>query len=724
MGRIYDLFMSKYNYTDFHELNLDWLIVAVEQFEYEMDNFVSINAVKYADPIQWNITKQYEKNTIVIDPVTGTAYISAKPVPAGVALSRTDYWNVVFDLGRFITLAAQNFANTYEELPTTTATTSTNEGDWVVWDSTLYIAKNDIHVGDMYVPDGNIEKKTVEDFFNMLASALDQEIQDRQDADIQIMLDVNDLIASEARIRSDEDIRIYQELSDLISSDIGLIQNEIGNINDLNTDDKSSIVNAVNEVKSDIDTTDARVNDIEDDITAIAAPVSPYYYPENYGGKVDDNSVDNSDAIKSAILAANVTGGTVILQNGIYYCQSPITITEHLYNVTILGAGGSYLSSESGILADRGTSINYTGNGDFIHFSNGTWKCDFKNFDIYSEGNGAAIKFSNDDDPLHVARATNNLMDNVVICFGGIGIEIDNAAYFTLRRVTVRHHSRNDDSLNTDTNPTAFKFANDNEYISLYDCVGIPNQINAFNSTSWSIGLDVSDCRHLVSINLDITDCDCGVRLHPESGNTVGFINLIATDVARAHYGLYTSTNLNPIGNITVNQFTFTSESTLNANNRILRFRKTAGIAAYSVRGSFENVTARTGEAQMDYWMEADDDAIGVGLFNVNFISNNLPKTKYNNNIATSINFSTQTSQSAQNIDWNSIKSAGVYPAICGSGSTNGPGYAAMMVNFTTSISVFQLALPTTASASNPVKYRYYNAINDTWGSWLAFTAT
>ena len=252
MGRIYDLFMSKYNYIDFHELNLDWLIAAVEQFEYEMDNFVSINAVKYADPIQWNITKQYEKNTIVIDPVSGTAYISAKPVPAGVALSRTDYWNVVFDLSRFITLAAQNFANTYEALPTTTATMATDEGSWVVWDSTLYVAKNDIHVGDMYVPDGNIEKKTVEDFFGMLASALNQEIQDRQDADIQIMLDVNDLIASEAHIRSDEDIRIYQELSDLITSDVNLIDSKIGDLDNLTTTNKSDIVSALNEVNGGV----------------------------------------------------------------------------------------------------------------------------------------------------------------------------------------------------------------------------------------------------------------------------------------------------------------------------------------------------------------------------------------------------------------------------------------------------------------------------------------
>lgn len=38
MGRLYDLFLSKYNYTDFHELNLDWLISAVKELLIDVDN--------------------------------------------------------------------------------------------------------------------------------------------------------------------------------------------------------------------------------------------------------------------------------------------------------------------------------------------------------------------------------------------------------------------------------------------------------------------------------------------------------------------------------------------------------------------------------------------------------------------------------------------------------------------------------------------------------------
>ena len=75
---------DQFPYTNFHELNLDWILKALDNIQKTMDQFVALNSLKYADPIQWNITSQYAKNTIVIDPQTGTAYISVQPVPEGV----------------------------------------------------------------------------------------------------------------------------------------------------------------------------------------------------------------------------------------------------------------------------------------------------------------------------------------------------------------------------------------------------------------------------------------------------------------------------------------------------------------------------------------------------------------------------------------------------------------------------------------------------------------
>ena len=106
-----NMFLNKYPYTDFHELNLSWVISVITEVQKTLNDFVAINALKYADPIQWNITSQYEKNTIVIDPLTGVAYISVQAVPSGVALTNTDYWSVVFDLGQFVVRASKNFSN-------------------------------------------------------------------------------------------------------------------------------------------------------------------------------------------------------------------------------------------------------------------------------------------------------------------------------------------------------------------------------------------------------------------------------------------------------------------------------------------------------------------------------------------------------------------------------------------------------------------------------------
>lgn len=48
-------------YTNFHDLNLDWIVQELEKLTGDVRDFISINAIKYADPIQWDITRQYEK---------------------------------------------------------------------------------------------------------------------------------------------------------------------------------------------------------------------------------------------------------------------------------------------------------------------------------------------------------------------------------------------------------------------------------------------------------------------------------------------------------------------------------------------------------------------------------------------------------------------------------------------------------------------------------------
>ena len=83
-----------YPYSNFHEINLDWLIKQLKAVVSEMENFVELNQIKVADPVTWSLTSAYERLTIVSHEDSNglKAYLSIRDVPAGTALSNANYW--------------------------------------------------------------------------------------------------------------------------------------------------------------------------------------------------------------------------------------------------------------------------------------------------------------------------------------------------------------------------------------------------------------------------------------------------------------------------------------------------------------------------------------------------------------------------------------------------------------------------------------------------------
>ena len=313
---------DQFPYTNFHELNLMWILEALKEIKTTTEQFVAINSLKYADPIQWNITSQYEKNTIVIDPQTGTAYISVQPVPTGVIITNTDYWSVVFDLGSFITKAAQNFTDRWEEATTLTATFASGVNDWLVWGDRLYRVLSPITAGDQYVIGSNIEHFTLESIIGHLE---DLNTTDKSN----LVAAINEVLQTLFNTTGDLDDLNTIDKSNLVAAINEVLQtlfNTTGDLDDLNTIDKSNLVAATNEILDKYNS--YKIVNVKD------------------YGVVGDGSTDDTAAINACILQfANIgyvpdttrkRGVIIYFPSGSYCISDSIILYPFIH---ILGAG-------------------------------------------------------------------------------------------------------------------------------------------------------------------------------------------------------------------------------------------------------------------------------------------------------------------------------------------------------------------------------------------------
>lgn len=155
------MFIDNYPYTDFHELNLDWILKKIKELTQEMINFEAANKINLGGV--FDISKGYPAWTIVTDSA-GNGYISIKPVPAGIDVSNNDYWMKLYDFvtalgnieGRVTTLEGavsnlQGRMNTAEgsitSLNTAVNTTLPNK----IKSVTDWSKRNVVFVGDSYL---------------------------------------------------------------------------------------------------------------------------------------------------------------------------------------------------------------------------------------------------------------------------------------------------------------------------------------------------------------------------------------------------------------------------------------------------------------------------------------------------------------------------------------------------------------------------------------------
>lgn len=159
------MLFSQYPYQNFSDYNLDWIIYKINEVKKQLSEFVLFNSIKYADPISWNISKQYEANTVVIDPLDGTAYISVKPVPNGVNIDNEDYWTPIFNYGESLKKLQKQIVALNEER-NTTASQNINKNTLFWLNGYLCRATENISQGNAFVENGNYENVTVEEIIN------------------------------------------------------------------------------------------------------------------------------------------------------------------------------------------------------------------------------------------------------------------------------------------------------------------------------------------------------------------------------------------------------------------------------------------------------------------------------------------------------------------------------------------------------------------------------
>lgn len=172
----------EFPHTRNYEGDLGWIIKKVIELSANYDDFFKYNSIKFADPLQWDITKQYEAYTIVFDYDSGYSYISKRPVPTGVNITNPDYWCLVGPLivdaqaRTSIDIILHFIANIYESGNTATAVRQPDT--YVVVNGNLYKTTRIINIGEGYTEGYNITATTVE---NMIADRFPIGTDDIQD---------------------------------------------------------------------------------------------------------------------------------------------------------------------------------------------------------------------------------------------------------------------------------------------------------------------------------------------------------------------------------------------------------------------------------------------------------------------------------------------------------------------------------------------------------------
>lgn len=318
--------IHKAPYTNFHDLNLDWIMDELNEFNTKLTNFVSLATIKYANPIQWDITSQYEANTVVVDS-NGNAYLSVQPVPSGVSLDRTEFWTKI---GNFDELWANVkkaiTPNDEGHSPTATADRAVNDLVWV--NGALVRVTRAMIAGDAYVPGSNCVSSSTNEVLHYLITAFNEglsaEKTARENADNQLQTAID----AEQTARENADTN----LQTTIDAEKTARKNADTQLQTAIDAETTARKDADTQLQTDIDNETQARKEAIDDLKKSTVELEVFTTPEMYGAK-GDGSTDDTAAVQAAFNAATVN--KPIILTGQYYCTETITVKR---DTTVIGA--------------------------------------------------------------------------------------------------------------------------------------------------------------------------------------------------------------------------------------------------------------------------------------------------------------------------------------------------------------------------------------------------
>lgn len=295
-------------YTNFHDLNLDWIIEVLNEFNTKLTNFVSLATIKYANPIQWDITKQYEANTVVVDS-NGNAYLSVQPVPSGVSLDRTEYWTKI---GNFDELWSnvKKAITPIDEGHSATATAARAIDDLVWVNGLLVRITAAMKAGDAYVPGSNCVSSSTNEVLHYLLTTFNERLTAEQTARENADNDLQKAIDTEKQARGDADsglqTAIDTEKTARENADTQL-QTAIGAEQTARENADNGLQNSIEQLQQDV------------------KQVLDYANVKSYGAK-GDGTTDDTIAFSTAI----ASGKDLFIPDGEYIITGAINIGSPL----------------------------------------------------------------------------------------------------------------------------------------------------------------------------------------------------------------------------------------------------------------------------------------------------------------------------------------------------------------------------------------------------------